>query len=244
MKNATIEDVKRAQETGVLEETIMYSAHGWLVHGKKQNELFTLYCTEGFQEAKRENRKVIICEKADGELVTVFLDRLEPTAVNEQPKQPRQPKRKPQKGTKPFTEIPVSENNPLDFSKLPKGAKVRFRNGKTTRPYKKEHRTYVDGLSALFWKKDAHFMEDEYSIISVLLPFKEASSLKPSKSKEQEAFEQGKWVPFVASETSTCPAWVTGKSVEVLCSHGVYGKGRGEYMWWNSGSSIVAYRKA
>ena len=73
MRNATIEDVKKAQETGELEENVMYGLHNEvLIHGKSQSK--------GVVDTVRycHGNNAVISETSEGELYIVFLSAIKP----------------------------------------------------------------------------------------------------------------------------------------------------------------------
>ena len=94
VRNATTKDVKKAKETGVLEENVMYGSSAGRVHGKRMALSLEVY---------REGS--VIAETSDGLLCVVRLDCLSsiPTgpAITH-----RKPKKQPKKGTRPCTKIP------------------------------------------------------------------------------------------------------------------------------------------
>lgn len=260
MKNATIEDVKKAQETGKLEENVMYLAYNMLVHGKKVR-----FGLESFLRRETETPDAVIAETAQGELVNIDLRYIQPVPKGSA-QQPKKPRRKPVKGTKPEQLIEMNES-----VKLKVGDKVLLKNGVRTvvlqddgtyTPYQIAHQfrwNLPSGVSA-----DAEYSAAyaQYNITHKIIPWQEqerySSNIDPAhsllkyvepKSPEQEAFEKGYWVAHHAEPDSVCPPWAERVMVETLLADDNYYSYTklGKDWAWNyhaPDDNIVAYRKA
>lgn len=250
MKNATAEDVKKAQETGKLEENVMYRAAGdWLVHGKKMSG-----------GVAGLDLPWIIAERDNGMLVLVHPQHMRPVPKGPA-QQPKRIKRKPVKGTKPEQLIPMSADVKLkvgDKVVLADGSRqVVVINDKTTEPY------YIEPVGEWYSADGQNYTSNAYylTITHKIIPWQEQKAeVSPprsvytgeckevKKSPEQEAFENGCWVPFIVDTQTTCPSFAVGCDVDYLMQgHLAASPHRAEDLRWdkrNNGADIVAYRKA
>lgn len=254
MRNATIEDVKKARETGKLEENVMYKHGANLVHGKAFHDAFR-YCCEVYTG-------MVVAESNEGKLTGVYLKLLEPIRKG-LAQQPKKPRRKPVKGTRPERLIPMSA-----YVNLKVGDKVVYKDG--TRDAVSEvddgsewcYETVRKGWYNKTGEHNIGYTEDD--IVYKILPWEEQSrfyfnvqlvkqvenwqiSLQ-EKSPEQEAFEKGYWVPFIAGAQTCCPSFAVGYKVDYqmgeLQSHRPQYAENLRWTRWNLGSDIVAFRKA
>lgn len=266
MKNATIEDVKKAQETGKLEEHVMYNCLGVKVHGKRVNS----FLSRSIYGVREDN---VIAESADGELVMVLVWDISP--ITKGPSQPpKKPRRKPVKGTKPEALIPMSAD-----IKLKVGDKVVLSNGVRAKIDQVDcsEIPYAIGATkprcvAYSWYTPDGYVHSSrsHNIAYIIRPWQEPNKLSKDvippggykagtsmvftadqreKCQAQKDFEAGLWMPFVATDEDVAPSWVCGEQIQVLMQ-GSYevsnGYSAGEDYCWrkcNKGT-IVAYRKA
>jgi hypothetical protein len=270
VRNATETDVKKAQETGKLEENVMYNCYGWQVHGKRVRWLL-----EAFLKRETESTTVL-AETAEGEIVDISLNDLR--SISKGPsKQPKSPRRKPVKGTKPETLIPMSEDIELrvgDKVLLSDGTRVRISQvdgHDSTFPYKSDKGWFWydnDGEAASPWEHNiTHVIRpwtppapqyDPKDVAFNDLSRTAAREVYPVECKwkcqAQKDFEAGRWVGFSASSESSCPAWAKEENVEVILADGGHGWSTDEtcirvgtdWTWLHTEDecTIVAYRKA
>ena len=243
MRNATIEDVKKAQATGVLEENVMYGlTNGVLIHGKSQSK--------GVVNTVRDchGNDAVISETSEGELYIVFLRAIKPIETGPATT-PKKQRRKPTKGTKPFKEVP------FDKSLIKKGVRVRFRNGQTAKVSEDIGGEVNIGGSYLgrWYINGGHPLDSAWSIISILLPYEEQKQTNvqatPSQSDiDKQNFENGLWVPFVAIEDNSYPKWLRAEQiVEVMLGDGSTGVSSVSDVYWGReilvDCKIVAFKK-
>ena len=251
MRSATIEDVKKAQESGKLEENVMYRLscipevyEGVLVHGKR-----CVHFLASMLKNQREfyGKQIALGETAEGEVQTVDLQHIHPlsTGVAQQPKKPR---KKPIRGTKPEKLIPMS----ADVS-LMVGDKVVLADGSRVTVL------IVDGTETPYFVDDGWFRGwfdtcGEYilggeRITHKVVPYAEQIRTPEAvKSPEQAAFEKGYWVAHQAKPDSRVPPFAVGWRIDYLMrSMESYRAEYAENLRWNmrnNGADIVAYRKA
>lgn len=273
MRNATVADVKKAQETGKLEENVMYEFCGIKVHGK--NVVRTL------ENAIKElsYKDCVIGETNCGAIMRVDVSNVCPISKGPA-QQPKKPRRKPIKGTKPEQLIPMSAD-----VKLKVGDRVLLKDGTRTTIRQVDNTGVPYQTSDYVWHRyngeciDAQFgpMHTQHNITHKIVPWQEQRRLfwdgkfvgrvsdlnitlgeqkekqielkmsSPVKSPEQEAFEKGYWVPHQAKPDSVCPPFAAGWKVDYLMRE--MESGRPEYaenLRWNAkgnNADIVAFRK-
>lgn len=271
MKNATQAEVEEAKRTGVLREDRMYEYEFGEVrfHGK-QVKACIQYLLNNYYQYSDKLLCVVVAETADGELCLVNLDYIRSPIKG--PSQTPKKQRKPHvKGTKPERKIPFTAD-----MRLKEGDKVLLSSGlrgvigrvdTSDVPY------YVDGYAWFHSNGKQLYWPD--SITHIILPFEgykititnssvgtlgfngieigkiadfnyTSSAIVTNKTKEQQDFEAGYWVPWVATKDSVCPKWAEDVPVETLwddsCKmpvvNGLF------WLWDNLRRHIVAYRKA
>lgn len=103
MRNASIEDVMKAQETGVLEENVMYTTlFGIKLHGKRASLL---------EEYMSLEKGQTVAETDVGDLLLLHVSSLRYNKP--QNTTSRKPKTRPKKGTKPERKIVIDEGTEL-----------------------------------------------------------------------------------------------------------------------------------
>ena len=177
--------------------------------------------------------------------------------------QPKKPHRKPRKGTRPETKIKMSADVKLevgDVVLLDNGGKgiVKEKDISTEGSYagavfvdagKYNHSPEVNTYGVWFFDKTFQSNMGNVKITHKIIPYQEPA--KEEKSPEQEAFEKGYWIPFVATANSMCPEWAKDVDIDLLLKNGTNTlteerKSQGRFYLWHelSNTAIVAYRKA
>lgn len=245
MKNASVEDVARAKETGKLEENVMYNYFGLKVHGKRVVPPLSAFLKSECGSSMN------IAETDEGEIMRVDTAFLSGPKQKGPAKQPKKPRRKPIKGTKPETKIPMSDDVKLEVGDVVlvnnQGKMVRAvvaeSNGSGTPYYLRcKHDIKHDVDEIWFFPSGMSNINYEVFITHKIIPYQ--GPVKEEKSPEQEAFEKGYWV----ANNGFMPDFVRDVRIEVLFSHGEVSDRLG-HMWYYRGDPssthyIVAYRKA
>lgn len=229
MRSATIEDVLKAQETGKLEENVMYFAHGDRVHGK-----YTRPTLESFLNKALGMSGVVLAETDKGEIVEVCLGNLR--TIHKGPAQtPKKEKRRPTKGTKPEKNIPYQYG-----TELKKGDVVILRSGKRA--------VVQDRLSNdVFECKVGNDLWTVYKegIKFIVIPYEEKQDVI---SHQERSFKEGMWVandPY--TDGAAAPVFTNGHVLRfVLRLNSDIVSGKNYYFAWNwlkSPNCVIAYQK-
>lgn len=259
MRNASMEDVARAKATGKLEENVMYSwGSPWekrsLVHGKKFDPYLEVALS---YNPDFEHKLITICEDAFGIVHTCDLEFIHPVEKKGPAQQPKKPRRKPVKGTKPETKIPMSDDVKLevgDVVLLDNGGRGvvkeadtdacgRYANSVFIDAGKYNHEPEINTRGVWFYDKTFKSNVGHVFITHKIIPYQDP--VKEEKTPEQKAFEKGYWV----SSNGKFPVFTSEVITEVLFSHGETSKNAtgDEWAWGGQADdkySIVAYRKA
>jgi len=254
MKSATIEDVKKAQVQGYLEEDVMYLFGTRFVHGKRAPQTLNW-----FLQRHTGIPTALLAETADGEIIDIDIRHI--CFADKGPtQQPKKPRRKPTPGSKPETLLPMSSD-----VKLKVGDKVVLSDG--TRTSVKRIDDFEDGVpylmhNHLWYKGNGNLlgMDIEYITHKILPWTPPAPAYKPEdvafnkavKCAEEFAFDKGYWVPFIATAQTGCPVWAEDVEVNILFNVSnqdvMLGKSFGKHLRWSStpqtACDVVAYRKA
>ena len=158
MRNASISDVKKAQEQMHLEPDVMYIIYGdYRIHGVNSTE---------FSRLTLKTHGLILFEPVNGTNIGVFtkedLSYIRPISPKGSATTPKKPKKEHKKGTRPFHEVPYDAG-----TKLKADDKVRMTDGSV-------HTIYSLSLnkcwSSLFTDTNRQTLYTE-NIKSILLPY-------------------------------------------------------------------------
>lgn len=181
MKSANFEDVKKAQETAVLEEDVMYQ-HPLVgkVHGKQWIGGAPGFCNKDWH----------VAETTDGRLVMIEISIIKPILKGPSTT-PRKPKNRPKKGTKPERKIAIDKGTELKV-----GDVVEDVEG---------NRGIIVGSVGAKWKiryKNLKGFSEKLArryIKYIILPYQE-----PTKQEEgpvEETYTYGEWISFDNEES-------------------------------------------
>ena len=190
MRNATIQDVKEAQRTGVLKEDVMYGGYVQKLHGKRVEWLL-----DAFLKRSTGVKDVVLAETAQGEIIDVSLHMLEPLSKGGSAFTPRKPRPKPVKGTRPERKIPVAADTEIkvgDVVLLKLDRERALVTGKTEQGY----------ILKLIGRKEEYYIHMIYKreLDSIILPYEE-SEKKEVTYQIGDRFDNNVYGPHILAQT-------------------------------------------
>lgn len=238
MKNASLEQIMRANIKQEFDENVVYNADFFEGCCHYHKKVHVKYTANG----------VLLLEDMLGQI------HLPSGAVvaNQTPKgpsqQPKKPRRKPVKGTKPETLVPMSAD-----IKLKVGDKIVLSNGVRAKIDQVDcsEIPYAIGATkprcvAYSWYTPDGYVHSSrsHNIAYIVRPWQ--APVAEEKCQAQKDFEAGLWVAFLADPKSVCPVWAREEEVQVLLNnYNNVSAGADLGKYWNWGvSHVVAYRKA
>jgi len=261
MRNANESEVLEARRTGILKQDLMYLTGSipYKVHGKDVEISLAGLVADDAERYGMEG--IAIAETDSGRVIMVQTKLLKPVATGPS-QQTKRSKRKPVKGTRPETLIPMSSD-----VKLKVGDKVVLADG--TRSVVTQYDE--DDVDAMYWVEDGVWCDENGStnisskqenITHKIIPWtppapnykpEDVAFNKAQKCAEEDhslkaAFDKGYWVTHQSTPDSACPLWARSLEVQLFLQDGtIINSDLAIYWNWTEhadSDNIVAYRKA